>query len=89
MDELVQAIVEVGQGRWRNIALQFGWDFEKRQNLVTDYPSWASKDRLRKIVSDYKSSEGDNESSRQRLIDVCKKVGIGDALRDALNFREF
>ena len=88
MDELVQAIVEHG-GKWREIALELDWSFEETENLVTDYPNLTtSKNRLRKILSDYKLSKGDNESSRQRLIDVCSKVKILGALRDALNFRE-
>ena len=87
MNDLIQAIVEHG-GKWREIALELGWSFQETQNLHADYPSFTSKNRLQKILSDYQLSKGDSESSRQQLIDVCYKVNIGGALRDALNLRE-
>ena len=88
MNDLVQAIVKVGQGKWLDIAVELDVKFQEALNLETDYPNWDSKKRLQKVLSDYQLNKGDNESSRQHLIDVCDKVKIGGALRDVLNFRE-
>ncbi|XP_065839703.1 uncharacterized protein [Oscarella lobularis] len=75
MNDLIQAIVEHG-GKWREIALELGWSFQETQNLHADYPSFTSKNRLQKILSDYQLSKGDSESSRQQLIDVCYKLSL-------------
>ena len=88
MNELVSVIVQDGQLNWRDIALKLGWKFEKTRVLENDHPYWTSKEKLQDILSDYERSKGDNETSRQRLIDACNEVGIGGTLRDALNVRK-
>ena len=84
MKELEEAIINVGQLKWEEIAQKLDWSFHKIQVHKRDNRDWTSKENLQYILLEYKQNNEDGESSRQRLIDACTDVKIGGALRDEL-----
>ncbi|XP_065839789.1 uncharacterized protein [Oscarella lobularis] len=52
VNELVQAVVNFGRGKWLDIVLQLDWKFQEALNLETDHPNWTRKKRPQKQLID-------------------------------------
>ncbi|XP_065842050.1 uncharacterized protein [Oscarella lobularis] len=88
MYDLVAVIPHIVQDEWKDFALKLGASPDVVNILEDRDGDWRTTRALRKILADFEQKEGNTEKSRQRLIDACKSVGLGELLDRSLTRKE-